>query len=333
MTSDAENPGDREDRSQSVDAKNIASILAEIAGVSDALADAKTQLQGRFDFYTILNGGHEACFGDYKYWLLFAHLKAVEKVLNLIRQDIQDEGSMSLLAATRHVFELNVWLWMMVDDPRNSLIFYRKLLEDQIHHANSYRTKSLQEIELFRDFDKQDSESVAIAISGIPQGDRTDDEIRAAGARMRDLADDIDRKARRKFCLFARQAVHNSYGYQAELIKTKSIPINEATIAELTTRLDALDASLPGDLRKQAMARWNWKESATKAGMEEQYAFLYSLTSKLLHATPFSVVTPTALKPQERVVLLDYIYISILDLLDILKGVEVLANVAVVVMD
>jgi hypothetical protein len=36
---------------------------------------------------------------------------------------------------------------------------------------------------------------------------------------------------------------------------------------------------------------WRWKEQAAIAGMSEQYEFIYSFTSRLLHATPVSLTT------------------------------------------
>ena len=53
-------------------------------------------------------------------------------------------------------------------------------------------------------------------------------------------------------------------------------------------------------------------------GVLEQYQFLYSYTSRLLHATPASTLTTKQnLEPQEVRVFLEYVYVSMLDALEL----------------
>ena len=65
---------------------------------------------------------------------------------------------------------------------------------------------------------------------------------------------------------------------------------------------------------------WNWKEQATAIGMSDQYEFIYSFTSRLLHATPVSLTTnQKLLEPEEMRIFLEYIYVSLLDILRLAK--------------
>ncbi len=71
---------------------------------------------------------------------------------------------------------------------------------------------------------------------------------------------------------------------------------------------------------KPAAARigWRWDREAKSADMEGAYDFLYSYTSRLLHATPASVTTDVKnLEPDEIRILLRYIHGALLDALDL----------------
>jgi hypothetical protein len=65
---------------------------------------------------------------------------------------------------------------------------------------------------------------------------------------------------------------------------------------------------------------WQWKQQAASVGMSDQYEFIYSFTSRLLHATPVSLTTnQKLLEPEEMHRFLEYIYVSILDIVDLAK--------------
>ena len=72
-------------------------------------------------------------------------------------------------------------------------------------------------------------------------------------------------------------------------------------------------------LEKQEQS-WRWKEQAAIVGMSDQFEFIYSFTSRLLHATPVSLTTnQKLLEPDEMHIFLEYIYVSILDIVDLAK--------------
>jgi len=74
-------------------------------------------------------------------------------------------------------------------------------------------------------------------------------------------------------------------------------------------------------------ARWNWKTKASDTGMLTAYEFVYSFTSRLLHATPSSMFTNNKnLEESEMVLLCDYILISLMDALDITEGSKPISN-------
>jgi len=54
--------------------------------------------------------------------------------------------------------------------------------------------------------------------------------------------------------------------------------------------------------------------------MQGHYRFLYSFTSKMLHSTPMSLITPKALSGQEVLMLLDYLRIGIAESHRLIEG-------------
>lgn len=62
---------------------------------------------------------------------------------------------------------------------------------------------------------------------------------------------------------------------------------------------------------------WRWDQKAKLVGMENEYAFIYTYTSRLLHATPTSLTTNRKnLEPEEMLMFLKYIYIRMIDVIE-----------------
>ena len=81
---------------------------------------------------------------------------------------------------------------------------------------------------------------------------------------------------------------------------------------------DTFKKSCPDSARKKCFAKWNLKDHARSVGMDQAYDLIYSYTSRLLHAAPFSILTDQKnLEPSEMVLFLDYMYVSMLDVLDL----------------
>jgi hypothetical protein len=92
----------------------------------------------------------------------------------------------------------------------------------------------------------------------------------------------------------------------------------ENLIASATAARDTFDKVCPPSVLKIAKAKWDWSQRANEVGMQNQYEFLYRYTSRLLHATPTSFFTDQKnLEPPEVIVFLDYVYVSLLDCLEL----------------
>ena len=148
---------------------------------------------------------------------------------------------------------------------------------------------------------------------------------RAIAEAIQQAQEYVDRKARRNFCIGADQAKVNGYRLQATLIEEQVLPGFKKQLdvlrREQSTFLSAMTLEPPSKykdrLRWEDQARaWNWKQQAKSVGRLDQYEYIYSFSSSLLHATPASLHQAT-LAEHEIGIFLDYILVSIADLADI----------------
>lgn len=167
------------------------------------------------------------------------------------------------------------------------------------------------EATLFDEFQTLDSDAIgATVLERMKEGKLSKDEIiREAIAAQYRQSDQLDDLMRREFSLYANQATYNGYGFQAHLIRTKVIPEYETRLRELEDHNRLLDTELPNliDVHHVGLAtdKWNWFDRARDVRMDEQYRFLYSFTSKLLHAIPLNIITDKELTPSETIMVLD----------------------------
>lgn len=253
--------------------------------------------------------------GDF--WVIAAYRNALVRLRLIIENDLFSLETLNVLATTRYVFEMLVWLRVLNQDAEYGLVFYYQTIEKQIQHFRDYRAKLANEISILNALGEEENDLFQDRVQKL-----ADDPPPLTAERVSEettsIMSEIDRKARRAFCLYAESARHNGYGFQAELIRTKAIPHVDTQIDELLAKKKAFVDICSDPVKTKLTERWNWKKKATLARMQDQYEFIYSYTSRLLHATPASILTDQKnLKPQEMLVFLDYIYVSMLDALEL----------------
>lgn len=129
---------------------------------------------------------------------------------------------------------------------------------------------------------------------------------------------DIDREAARTFSIYADQGMHLGFGYTAHLVRTQALPRAQARQGRAVEALEAFRKWCPADSLALLDRRWKWDREAQVAQLHDQYDFLYSYTSRPLHATPASVTTDVKdLEPDEIRILLRYVRGALLDALDL----------------
>ncbi len=233
-----------------------------------------------------------------------------------IEQSFNHIETLGIVAVSRYLFELSVWLYLFQLDSRYGFVYYKQLIETQRKFYSDSLKQINQEIKLLRSFEKEEAEEqTAILKTNMP----TEEKIN----RIKILGQKIDVKAARKFSIYAESAKYNGYGYQADLIEKKIKTQIEIAIKEL--ELDELDfkknkSPKISDLTG-SKGRWQWKTMAGIVDLDTEYEYIYTYTSKLLHATPASISTnQKTLALEEILMFLKYIDIKIIDILTLAQN-------------
>jgi len=221
---------------------------------------------------------------------------------------------MGVLAVSRYLFELTVWLKLLQKDNQHGLIHYYELLKKQRDFYTALQKHSKREVAYLIEIEKAEQhllESTVRAAMRIPEKPEREAALRKASTEVRLK---IDEDAARKFSLYAEQAQTNGYGFQAYLLDTKIIPSHSEAVRQIERELDGFESRLAPSVKALIPKRWNWKEQAEKVDMGEEYEFIYIYTSLLMHATPVSITTDQKnLECEEVRMFLRYIRVRIFD--------------------
>lgn len=260
---------------------------------------------------------NDACNLSPIIWILRAHIGTLDKI-KLISERVPETG-FDLLATARNLFENLVWLRLFLVDSDFGHMFYEQLLRQQKENIEQHLIKIDREILLFEEYERIDDENLDAVFATVQTGTATADEIARARERHQALASELDQKARRSFALYAWAAKFNGYRYQTHLLREKEIPRCRKDLAAIDAHLQKYILTRPATYKS---TRWKWKERSAEVGMDDQYDFLYSYTSRLLHSTPTNIVTEKGLLDSEVLIMLEYIFVSITDIFEAIEAFE-----------
>jgi len=121
--------------------------------------------------------------------------------------------------------------------------------------------------------------------------------------------------------MYGQQALINGYDFQSHLVEKKVLPQVFKTIADLEQEARDFDRDAPKEIKYLIPKRWKWRDRAGLVDMQDEYDFIYSYTSRLLHATPASLTTNQKnLEPDEVKLFLDYIHVRLVDIIHIARN-------------
>ena len=233
----------------------------------------------------------------------------------------------AFLAVTRYVFELTVWLRHLQKDPRYGHVYYRILVAKQLDYYTDLHAHLKREVEFLQTVDDQETELLKQKAGDLMRLPDEAAQKLAASRLSREVVEEIDRRAARQFTLYAEQARTNGSSFQAHFIETKVLPKVSRSIADLQNELDSVDHDLPTESRslipKGKRRDWNWRDEARAVGMESEYEFIYTYTSRLLHANPTSLTTDQKnLEPDEITMFVRYVHVRLLDAIEMARGLS-----------
>jgi hypothetical protein len=250
------------------------------------------------------------------FWVLVAYTDALVRLRLFLEQNLNYLESLGLLALTRYVFELVVWLKLMEQDRRYGLVYYHDLLLKQRRYYEDLREHLEREISFLDHVQSREEallREVADEVKHPKGSEATADGI---DRRLREFRSTIDSEAARTFSMYTQAARTNGYGFQAHLVKTKKLPAVANACAQLEGELTEFNAEVPAGIRDLIPNKWNWRQLAGLVGMQPEYDFIYSYTSRLLHATPASLTTDQKnLEADEMRIFLTYLDVRLRDII------------------
>ncbi|CAK6489259.1 hypothetical protein PANNVG_00508 [Pantoea sp. Nvir] len=226
--------------------------------------------------------------------------------------------TLSLVSVSRYILELSVWLNLFMQDSHYGLVYYGQLIKGNLQYWERLKNQIEREITFLKkteEEEKQLFEKEMLALSTITDKK----EMTAAASSLNvNVQDKIDSNAARYFSIYAEQAKHNGYSYQASLAERNQLTIITKNISEAQQIQQEFDSSISPQVKSLIPKKWNWFEMAKSVNMLDEYDFIYSFTSKLLHATPMSITTNQKnLEPQEIIIFLKYIDVKIRDIIEL----------------
>jgi hypothetical protein len=310
--------------------KEIRDLVAEREPMIRAMVSGKVFFLGR-TFASEQDRQHSPLI-----WILRAQIGTLDKLRGLFVRD-GDRETFELLAVARNLFENLVWLRLFNRDAQYGLIFYEELLAQQKQNTEKMIAKVEEEVALFDEHERLESDNLDIAFASLGDAGKLGEaEVQQALETHRALQKELDMRIRRHFTLYAAAAKFNGYGFQSHILREQVLPKHRATLAAIDSEIERYravkGALLSATMLQRANSRWNWKARAGEVGMDVQYDFLYSYTSKLLHSTPMNLITEKTLSTSETLTMLEYAFVTISDLLDEIERFTFpgQANVAVI---
>ncbi len=263
-------------------------------------------------------------------WRLRAFFDGMIKIKLIIEQNVRVPfETFGILSTSRYLLELLIW-FRLLGEPRYCFTYINELLKDAITHAKEHLQRVRREIKLFHELEERElGETIQTADQTIQVARRSRSGVRsevfARSHKM--IAEEIDRIARRRLCTYYRDAETRGYSFQAALMEKQVVPQLEQEIEQLRIKRDNAISQMPKSAREDSASKKTWKDKAKEAGMIEQYELIYAFSSRLLHASPTTLTTPQkTLELNEFCVFLDFIYVSILDAIEMAERLVCIQN-------
>ncbi|HID9459426.1 TPA: hypothetical protein ACXI1D_000943 [Proteus mirabilis] len=247
-------------------------------------------------------------------WCHTAFKDSLAKVSIIAENNFNSIESFSLVSTARYICELNIRLTLIAKDSRYGLVYYGQLINDQIGYWKSFKEQLDREIIFLQDLELDKQKICEQKIDELKTISDEKIKFEKAAALATDVLKIIDDKASRKFSIHAEQAETNGYGCQAYLIKNKQLTDVILYLNSVQNEKKLYESSVQNEIIKLTKG-WNWKDKARETNTLDEYEFIYTFTSRMLHATPANISTNfKQLSDQEMIMFLKYIKIKLNDI-------------------
>jgi hypothetical protein len=248
-------------------------------------------------------------------WRINIYGNALVRLRLILENNFRFIETIGLVAVTRYIFELTLWLELIQSNVNYALRYQEQLIEKQKKYYESSLKQLEREVALLKTFGEEESRSTEEAIKKV--GALSHPNSEDFSAILAQAWSETDAKAARSFSIYSDQAKTNGYRRQAHLVEVQAIHKVKQLIQELQQELEEFNRYNSSKVAGLLECK-KYDKMAEKVKMTAEYEYIYSYTSKLLHCTPVSVSTDHKnLEPEEVIVFLRYIYTKIRDVIDL----------------
>lgn len=241
----------------------------------------------------------------------------VKKIVSLFGRDQFENGDLVRnISSLRYAFEALVLSRLLIKEPLFVYSVYlgiHKIQEDQIENHIS-RLK--EEIKFFEELEKMDSDdAVELGMFTAEMHDKGQHaEVGKSGSKLFENMAKIDSIKDERITLWSENVEHIGYGFHAQILREKVLPeylerqkhlkdLNKKRAKSMIKNgLFNLFADSKGQesrVFKAAQDTRSWAQKAEDADLKEEYNFVYTYTSSIMHCTSYSFMTPDTLSKDE----------------------------------
>lgn len=292
----------------------MSEIIGRIKALHPTLERLKEELRANLECFPDVETAHT----EAAYWKTRILFDAAVKLRLFVENNFHVIETIGILALTRYIFELTVILKNINADVNFVFLYVQKMKRQECEHFEEYARHIEAEIALYKSMWAAESAAhQKIIAKDLPTGKLTARNRRRISEKVSQAAkrtsDFIDQGMEFQFALFADQAARNGYGFQAHLMEKQIIPQVQSNLEEARASYEAIKLAWQDRIAafNSNFQKWRWKEMAERVHMEREYDFIYSYTSRLLHALPHSLTTDQKnLEDSEVLMFLKYVEVQ-----------------------
>ena len=273
-------------------------------------------------------------------------IKLINKLTSLFEKSQFEDGDLVRnISSLRYAFEALVQTRLLLKEPKYPYQLYlaiHKVQEKQIENAISRLEK---EISLYEDLEKEDSaKGIELGMKFAEQYSLSNDaDVKSFGNELYKQMEQIDNSLKSHITVWSENIETNGYGFHASILKNKILPQYQKEKEELNKLSVKREKEMANDgyfnlffetngqstkVFKVVNDNRSWSQKASDAGLQDEYNFIYSYTSALIHCTSYSFMTANNLSDDETDMIYKLAEQYINKILDCLKelttGVEAL---------
>lgn len=188
---------------------------------------------------------------------------------------------------------MSIWVKLVNQNSDYALIYYLEGLNNNIQHYTKYIEQLQIESEFLLDIDEKQSELIVQQRDHLLKNSDSMTEEEMSNYVSNSIKNfDTQFSSDNAFSLYFDNARVQGFKRTSDHIIDNQIPRFRAKLAELELEKVELISKLSPEQQELVPSNRNrrrWDLKASETDMTKEYKFIYSYTSKLLHATPMSI--------------------------------------------